>query len=492
MRIDIRVPATSLRWWVVVLAQTLEHKCCASVRIDVVQERTQLPSALETLLVLDSILSRQQEQWARRIEKNELHYRPADSSHKPDLTINLTHQFDDKTCSPLYDGMPGELYLFNTLLTGIMPVITHSASNEISCHNEAWPSSEEAIGLNLAFNAATAAVIDCMVKAVASHPLSFPAHAEVSTATPNIHVGRYCAQHFLYRILRRLYRLCFHSPHWQIGWRWHEGPGVMESLSLGTKPWNILPDDNKRFYADPFPVQWQGRTFLFMEELVHAAGKGFISTVEFTSNGTVGTTEPVLEENTHLSYPFLIEDGGQIWMIPENSAAQEIALYRSTQFPHKWEKETVLISGITASDSTVVFHNGYYWLFCTVRDQNAPPGVAYSDRLIIFHALTLHGPWHPHSLNPVMLDARQARPAGNIVMHNGKLRRPTQDCTKGYGTAISLCTIQKLEKDRFEQTIDKTIRPNKIWEGRKLHTLNRAGPLETIDGTRLNFKWKPT
>ncbi len=49
------------------------------------------------------------------------------------------------------------------------------------------------------------------------------------------------------------------SDHWRIGWRWNDGPGVGDTLSLAGPRWNVLPDDGDRFYADPFPVEWQGR-----------------------------------------------------------------------------------------------------------------------------------------------------------------------------------------------------------------------------------------
>ena len=59
--------------------------------------------------------------------------------------------------------------------------------------------------------------------------------------------------------------------------------------------WTDLPDDGRRFYADPFPIVWRGRTFLFVEEFEHRRGKGVISAVEFGADGPLGAPEPVLE-----------------------------------------------------------------------------------------------------------------------------------------------------------------------------------------------------
>jgi hypothetical protein len=60
--------------------------------------------------------------------------------------------------------------------------------------------------------------------------------------------------------------------------------------------------------------------------------------------------------------------------------------------------------------------------------------------------------------------------------------RPVQNCTDGYGTGIGLAEIVRLDHESFEQRIHCVLRPQPNWPGRRLHTLNRAGRLECIDG----------
>ena len=114
----------------------------------------------------------------------------------------------------------------------------------------------------------------------------------------------------------------------------------------------MLADPVDHFYADPFPLTWQGRDHLFFEDLDHKTDKGIISVVTFDDAGRPGPTMPVLEEPWHLSYPFMIERAGQIFMIPESSANRDIALYRAVDFPLRWERFAVLIEGVEASDAT--------------------------------------------------------------------------------------------------------------------------------------------
>ena len=75
-------------------------------------------------------------------------------------------------------------------------------------------------------------------------------------------------------------------------------------------------------------------------------------------------------------------------MIPESSANRRVSLYRADPFPQRWVKEADLLTGIEASDATIVRHGGRYWMFAAVRDG----GGAYSDVLCLFSAPRLVGP----------------------------------------------------------------------------------------------------
>jgi hypothetical protein len=134
---------------------------------------------------------------------------------------------------------------------------------------------------------------------------------------------------------------------------------------------------------------------------------------------------------------------------------------------------------VVASDATLSEHDGRWWMFATVRDG----GGSYSDALHLWSAPALLGPWVPHRRNPVLVDLATARPAGRVVRRGDMLVRPFQDCRKGYGTALGLAEIIRLDDDHFEQRVETILRPGPLWPGHRLHTLNRAGVLECIDGS---------
>jgi hypothetical protein len=286
-------------------------------------------------------------------------------------------------------------------------------------------------------------------------------------------------------VVREIYRLCCYAPHWHVGWRFVDDEGVWQRGDLSGPEWKIVADPKVRFYADPFPITWQGRTFVFIEELDHRVGKGFISAIEFGPDGPLGLARPVLEEPWHLSYPLLLEHGGELWMVPESMENRDVAIYRCVDFPYRWERTATLLSDVLTSDATITQHEGRYYLFGALWD-----GVAgYSDTLAIFHAPDLFGPWLPHEANPVLVDRYSTRPGGHFVRRNGQLWRPIQDSTFGYGCGLVLAEVLELTPQMFRQRLHANVTPGEFWPGRKVHTLNRAGRLEVIDGNRIQPKW---
>jgi len=171
-------------------------------------------------------------------------------------------------------------------------------------------------------------------------------------------------------------------------------------------------------------------------------------------------------------------------MIPESSEHRDVALYRCVRFPNKWERHSTLLSGLELADVTITRHNGLYYLFGAWRDGTG----GYSDNLSIYYADSLFGPWLPHASNPVLMDRASTRPAGNFVRIDGRLWRPVQDCTNGYGAALGLAEILELSPTAFRQAVRQILKPGPAWPGRKLHTLNRCGHLEVIDGSRVQPK----
>src|SRR6266702_3292749 len=113
----------------------------------------------------------------------------------------------------------------------------------------------------------------------------------------------------------------------------------------------LSPDD--RFHADPFLFQKDGKTYLFVEDFRYADNRAVISCCEVAPDGTFDLPVEVLRRPYHLSYPFLIEDEGEIYMMPETRGNRTLELYRATHFPTQWEPAAVLFSDAYMADATI-------------------------------------------------------------------------------------------------------------------------------------------
>lgn len=233
-----------------------------------------------------------------------------------------------------------------------------------------------------------------------------------------------------------------------------------------------------RCWSDPFPLERGGRHYIFFEELPFASRKGHIAMVEVDRGGAASLPVRVLERGHHLSYPFLFEDGGELFMIPESSANRTVELYRCVGFPNRWRLEKVLLRDAWFVDATVHRAADRWWMFVNVGTE---PGAA-DDELHLYYADSLLGEWKAHGANPVKSDARSARPAGRLFQRNGALYRPAQIATPFGGSGISINRVRKLSPQIYlEQEVERIL-PRHPAALLGIRTLNRAGELRVLDG----------
>lgn len=205
------------------------------------------------------------------------------------------------------------------------------------------------------------------------------------------------------------------------------------------------------FWADPFVWTRDGRHYIFFEDFPYATWRGLISVIEIDAQGKpLGPAQTVLEEPYHLSYPYLFEYGGELYMVPEKTEVKRIDLYRCVRFPDQWVFERTLMDGIKAADSTLFEHEGRWWLFCAAKQGR----VRINESLFAFHADSpLSTEWTPHRANPLVHDFSRGRPAGRIFRDvNGQLLRPSQDCVRRYGHGLRLSRIEELTPSTYRET----------------------------------------
>jgi len=240
----------------------------------------------------------------------------------------------------------------------------------------------------------------------------------------------------------------------------------------------IMPSKDM-FWADPHAIQADDRYYIFIEEFLYAKNKGHISVIELDEAGNWKPPVKVLEKDYHLSYPFVFKWNDKFYMVPESLANRTIDLYECVDFPYKWNFKQCLMENISAVDTTLVYHAHKWWLFTAIAENaaampNAELFLFYSDDLF-------SGKWVAHPKNPIISDVKIARPAGSFFTEDGKLFRPSQDCSKTYGYGFDLNEIEILSETDYHERKILSARPN--WDKKILatHTFANCGNLTVID-----------
>lgn len=252
--------------------------------------------------------------------------------------------------------------------------------------------------------------------------------------------------------------------------------------SHGSSMWRFkkLKPPNHKMWADPFIIYHEGKHFVFIEEMEFKKKKGHISYFELNKKQKEINPVKVIEEEYHLSYPFIFKISEKYYLIPESSENRTIDLYECTSFPNGWKKVNTLMKDVNAVDTTLFFHNNLWWMFTTVASH---PGISSKDETFLFYSEKFNSnKWIPHPKNPIISDVRKARQAGRIFEHNNKLYRLGQDCSHNYGYGISFNEILLLSKSEYsEKTVDK-IEPNWEYPLKGTHTYDSKGGLTIVDG----------
>ena len=202
------------------------------------------------------------------------------------------------------------------------------------------------------------------------------------------------------------------------------------------------------FCADPFLWEFAGKMYCFFEYFDSTLNLGKISYV-CLEDGASGVIADALVEDFHLSFPYLFEYKGEIYLCPETSSINEIRIYRCLDFPSKWAYSETIMKDVNAADTVLFEDKGVWWMFTNIDiagigDHSIFLSAFYADSPFSTH-------WTPHLSNPIRTSASCARNAGFIKTPNGLYRGGQSQAFNFYGKSAALHKVLILSEREYSE-----------------------------------------
>jgi len=231
------------------------------------------------------------------------------------------------------------------------------------------------------------------------------------------------------------------------------------------------------WFADPFILSFDDSVIeVLVEEWEDRLGKGRISKLVIDrKTNKLQRVVPLLEDDTHFSFPNIWREDGKEYVYPENYQSGGLYIYEYNEKDEKLINPHCIVNE-PLLDAQIVKYNDFYYLF-GVRQDN---GAKQCKILYIYKSPSLFGDYT--HIQTIENQFKEERGAGEIFVYNNQLIRPAQSCEVDYGYSMVFYVLD-YDDGKFEEKEVGRMYPNPKgrWK-RKIHTYNRKENLVAVDG----------
>lgn len=265
------------------------------------------------------------------------------------------------------------------------------------------------------------------------------------------------------------------DDNWNIGFCEQTPDNLIQQKKLNKVQW-LKHNYKDGWFADPFIYKvTDNEIIVFVEECnLFGYPKGIICEL-VVDRKTISLKERhvMLELGTHLSYPAIIRHKGKVYVYPENGQSGKLNIYEYDETHHKLINPICILDEAVA-DASIIEQGGKYIMVATKYPDT-------QEKAYLYHSKSLFGPFEEISAIPFQSSRSCSRPGGNWIHINDGLFRPAQDCSKRYGGALSIMSIQKAGDSLVESLVFQE-HPQSFCYSKGLHTLNFCDGICVIDG----------
>ncbi len=231
--------------------------------------------------------------------------------------------------------------------------------------------------------------------------------------------------------------------------------------------------------------QHQGKPFCFVEDYDYAAERACIAVYDLSGEGATRLGEALVEP-FHLSFPYLFEHQGNLYMAPECCESRQVRIYECMEFPLRWKLKKTVMNDVSAADPMFFQHDDKWWLMLNIDPSNS--GEHCSELQIFYADDPFSDQWQPHPLNPIFVDSRKARNAG-LLKHGDALFRVAQrQGFSFYGKGKSINQIKLLTPTDYQEVEIANIDASFAAGAEGTHHMHSNGEYTVFDFVR----WEST
>ena len=294
----------------------------------------------------------------------------------------------------------------------------------------------------------------------------------------------YVFKNYLPRFINKLFDLVLPPKitRWSVAYAKHN------NFSKSLWRYHEIPNPKGRFLADPFVFRYGDCDYIFVEDFFYSDNKGRISVIKI-ENEQYEFLGVILEENFHLSFPFIFSHNNEIYMIPESGKNKDIRLYKCQKFPDTWVLDEILMSNVSAADTMVFFQNKKWFMLTNICSSSLGD---HQSELHVFVSEDLKSNnWKPiTSGNPVIFDSLRSR-NGGLFFHKGITYRINQIHGKDhYGKSFGINKINKISEHEYSEERVSEVNANFKKGIVSTHGFSANHNLAAVDFARLSRSWR--
>ena len=233
---------------------------------------------------------------------------------------------------------------------------------------------------------------------------------------------------------------------WNIAFRETPEGTILDNQS---QPFRVIKNPARYWAADPFVFKKDEKTYIFAELFDYCTNKGVIGCTQLTDSGITGW-RVIIKEPWHLSYPFVFEHNGEIYIMPEMNDGRALWVYKAETFPLVWKKVSVVLDDVKYVDTTLKSEKDGFIAFS--QEVDSIPKVFFLNNRLEFEK---YGEYEGES-------GCFVRPGGRFFSRDNRCYAVCQDCSQTYGGALIFFEVETSGKGLKLGKRAKHLRPADI------------------------------